>query len=59
MPQIEAWGRAALAATLEGDELRTMLAALKRFTKYTPVNTVKLRRAIAARVIQGEKYPLA
>jgi hypothetical protein len=55
---VDAWGRQALAATLEGDDLRTMLAALRRFTKHTPVNTVALRREIAARVIELERYPM-
>ena len=59
VPQVDAWARAALAATLEGDDLRTMLAALRRFTKQTPVNTVALRRKIAARVIATERYPLS
>jgi hypothetical protein len=36
-----------------------MLAALRRFVKYTPINTVALRRAIAARVIETERYPLS
>jgi hypothetical protein len=59
VPQVDAWARAALAAIAEGDELRTMLAALRRFTKQTPVNTVALRRKIAARVIELERYPLS
>ncbi|HQR39122.1 MAG TPA: acyl-CoA dehydrogenase family protein [Blastocatellia bacterium] len=58
VPQVDTWAKAALAATLEGDDLRTMLAALRRFTKQTPVNTVALRRKIAARVIETERYPL-
>ncbi len=59
VPKIDAWARQALAATVEGDELRTMLAALKRFVKHTPVNAVALRRSIAARVIETERYPLS
>lgn len=58
VPMIDAWARQALAATVEGDEYRTMLAALRRFSKYTPINTVALRRKIAARVIELERYPL-
>jgi hypothetical protein len=49
----------AVPASAEGDELRTMLAALRRFTKHEPANTVALRRAIAARVIETERYPLS
>jgi hypothetical protein len=36
-----------------------MLSALRRFTKHTPVNAVALRRKIAARVIEAERYPLS
>jgi hypothetical protein len=49
----EAAGRAelsaryALAAMLEGDALRTMLAALRRLLKATPANTVVMRRRLA------------
>ena len=59
VPMIEAWAKVALAATVEGDELRTLLAALRRFTKYTPINTVALRRKISARVSETERYPLS
>ena len=55
---IDSWAKQALAATLEGDELRTMLAALRRFTKYTPVNTAALRRSVADRAIELGRYPL-
>ena len=55
---VESWAKQALAATLDGDDLRTMLAALRRFVKYAPVNTIALRRSIAARVIELERYPL-
>jgi alkylation response protein AidB-like acyl-CoA dehydrogenase len=55
---VESWGKQALAATVDGDELRTMLAALRRFVKHTPINAVALRRKIAARVIELERYPL-
>jgi alkylation response protein AidB-like acyl-CoA dehydrogenase len=59
VPMVDAWAKQALAATLAGDELRTMLSALRRFTKHTPVNAVALRRKIAARVIEAERYPLS
>ena len=42
--RIEASARQALAAMLEGDALRTMLAALRRVLKVTPINTVAARR---------------
>ena len=38
--RIEAHAKNTLAAMSEGDELRTLLAALRRFTKLTPMNTI-------------------
>ena len=48
--------RSTLAAMAEGDELRTLLAALRRFTKNTPMNTVAARQRIAAVLIKANKY---
>jgi alkylation response protein AidB-like acyl-CoA dehydrogenase len=56
MEQIEGFARAVLAASSEGDALRMNLTVLKRFTKHDPVNAVALRRSIAGRLIQAEKY---
>jgi len=53
---LEAAGRQALAACAEGDELRTSLALLRRFTKCEPVNTIALRRRIAGRLLEAERY---
>jgi alkylation response protein AidB-like acyl-CoA dehydrogenase len=49
-------GRNTLSGMAEGDELRTLLAALRRFTKNTPINTIALRQAIAAEMIQSNRY---
>ena len=38
----------------EGDTLRTLLAALRRLLKVTPINTVALRRKLAER--HGERH---
>lgn len=54
--RIEARAKNTLAAMSEGDELRTLLAALRRFTKLTPMNTVTARQRIADVVIQANKY---
>jgi len=54
--RIEARAKNTLAAMSEGDELRTLLAALRRFTKLTPMNTVTARQRIADIVIQANKY---
>ena len=45
--RVECGAKNALAAMAEGDTLRTLLAALRRVMKITPVNTVALRRALA------------
>jgi hypothetical protein len=45
--RVESGAKNALAAMAEGDTLRTLLAALRRVMKITPVNTVALRRALA------------
>jgi len=54
--RIEARAKNTLAAMSEGDELRTLLAALRRFTKLTPMNTVIARQRIANVVIEANKY---
>jgi len=56
MEGIESAARAVLAACGEGDALRTNLSLLKRFTKAEPVNSIALRRSIAARLLQAERY---
>jgi alkylation response protein AidB-like acyl-CoA dehydrogenase len=56
MDTIESAARTVLAACSEGDALRTNLAVLKRFTKYEPVDLIAVRRRIAARLIQAERY---
>jgi alkylation response protein AidB-like acyl-CoA dehydrogenase len=55
--RVEVAARTALAAMLEGDELRTRLAALRRFLKVQPLNTVALRRVVADAVVARDGYP--
>ena len=57
--RIEASARQALAATVDGDVLRTMLAALRRLLKVTPINTVAPRRRIADATVERGGYPLS
>ncbi len=45
--RVEHAAKEGLAAMAEGDVLRTLLAALRRVLKVTPVNTVALRRLLA------------
>src|SRR5205807_3376345 len=54
--RIESRAKNTLAAMSEGDELRTLLAALRRFTKMTPMNTVAARQRIANVMIEANKY---
>ncbi len=54
--RIEARAKNTLAAMAEGDELRTLLAALRRFTKLTPMNTVVARQRIADVMIDANRY---
>ncbi len=54
--RIQARARGTLAAMAEGDELRTLLAALRRFTKWTPINAVTARQRIANAMIEANRY---
>lgn len=54
--RIESRAKNTLAAMAEGDELRTLLAALRRFTKATPMNTVSARQRVADVMIQANKW---
>src|SRR5207244_3417948 len=54
--RIEMSARQALAAMAEGDTLRTMLAALRRLLKVTPINTVALRRRLADAAVEHKGY---
>jgi len=57
--RIDAAARQALAATVEGDTLRTMLAGLRRLLKVTPINTVAPRRRLADEAVSRGAYPFA
>jgi len=56
MGRIDLWTRELLAATSEGDELRTMLVAGRRLVKYTPIDSLHLRLKIADAFIAKGKY---
>jgi alkylation response protein AidB-like acyl-CoA dehydrogenase len=57
--RVEIAARSALAAMAEGDTLRTLLAALRRILKTSPVNTVARRRQIAGAIVERKAYPYA
>lgn len=54
--KIEAAATEILATIMEGEELEIHLNKLKDFTKRKPLNTTELKREIAKRVINVEKY---
>ena len=54
--RVDASAKTALAAMAEGDTLRTLLAALRRLLKVTPVNTVVLRRQLADATVERRTY---
>jgi alkylation response protein AidB-like acyl-CoA dehydrogenase len=56
MEIVESAARNVLAASSEGDALRTNLAVLKRFTKFEPVNAIAARRRIAERILTAGRY---
>jgi hypothetical protein len=55
--RVEGFAKQAFSAIAEGDTLRTQLSALKKLTRFTPVNTIGLRREIADSVIKIGRYP--
>ncbi len=54
--KINLYGKHAIAAFAEGDELKMLLLGLKRFTKLEAVNTVKLRRSVADKLIEANQF---
>jgi alkylation response protein AidB-like acyl-CoA dehydrogenase len=54
--RIEAHAKESIIAVEEGDVLRMMLSALKKLTRYTPVNVIKKKREIAASLLEEERY---
>ncbi|WP_224749455.1 acyl-CoA dehydrogenase family protein [Polycladospora coralii] len=54
--RIDAHARHTIAAVEEGDTLRTTLSVLKKLTRINPLNEVELKRNIADRVLETEKY---
>lgn len=59
MQRVDAKAKNTLAAISEGDEMRTLLTALRRFTKNnSPVNTVTARQRIADKLIEANSYKL-
>jgi alkylation response protein AidB-like acyl-CoA dehydrogenase len=55
--RVEHEAKRAIAAVNEGDMLTTQMAVLKRFAKRGPVDTIALRRRVAAAVQSQDRYP--
>jgi len=55
--RVEHEAKRAIAAVHDGDMLTTQMAVLKRFGKRTPVDTIALRRRVAAAVQSQDRYP--
>ena len=56
--RVESEARRAIAAIHDGDMLITQMAVLKRFAKRPAVDTIALRRGVAAAVQSQDRYPL-
>jgi alkylation response protein AidB-like acyl-CoA dehydrogenase len=54
--RVEHEAKRAIAAVNEGDMLTTLMAVLKRFGKRAPVDTIALRRRVAAAVQSQDRY---
>ncbi|NUQ80369.1 MAG: acyl-CoA dehydrogenase family protein [Bacteroidetes bacterium] len=58
MDRIASWGKTAIASMSEGDDMKMLLSGLKRFTRWTPVNTRDARRRIARRQLESNRYDM-
>ncbi len=56
LERINLYGKHAISSFAEGDELKLLTLGLKRFTKFDLINTAKLRRNIANRMIEANGY---
>ena len=56
MVRIEGFSRTVLSACCEADKLRKHLATVGAYADHMPVNSVALRRQIAARLLFSERY---
>jgi alkylation response protein AidB-like acyl-CoA dehydrogenase len=54
--RIDVAAKNALAAISDGDELRTLLVALRRLTKQEPLNTAAIRERLADKVVEAGGY---
>jgi alkylation response protein AidB-like acyl-CoA dehydrogenase len=57
-PRVDVMAKQVFAAISEGEELRTQLMGLKKFARFTPINTIALRREVADSIIPVARYNL-
>lgn len=55
--RMEIEARRALSRIAEGDTLRTQLALLRRFLRHTPPDLIGLKRQVADRALELNRYP--
>ncbi|MEI4790221.1 acyl-CoA dehydrogenase family protein [Bacillus sp. FJAT-53060] len=54
--KIEAHAKESLIAMEEGDSLRMSLSALRKLTRFTPINVIAKKREVAKRIFEADKY---
>jgi alkylation response protein AidB-like acyl-CoA dehydrogenase len=54
--EIEAHAKETLVATEQGDTLRMMLSALRKFTRHTPINVIAVKREASEKLVEAEKF---
>ena len=59
MERTESAAKLVIAASADGDMLRSQMSILRRLCKYEPFNRVALRQAIAQKLIETGKYVIA
>lgn len=54
--EIEQHAKETLVAVENGDNLRMMLASLRKLTRFTPINVIEKKRIIAKELLKAEKF---
>ena len=54
--EIEKAAKETLIAAVDGDNLRMMLSALRKLTRYTPYNLIEKKRQASVKLIEAEKF---
>src|SRR5262249_9640935 len=57
MARMQASAQNILSACCKGRELEQSMAKLRSYAEYEPVNAIAMRRNIAARLLDAERYP--